>query len=80
MAFDLNPEEVIQGHQRGFNVMYGDGSQPLVLSTAGIENPKAFVVTFEDSESCLKTVEKLRYAYPSVPILARYHIASLQIQ
>ena len=74
IAFDLDPEEVVKGHKNGFRVMYGDGSQPLVLNTAGVQNPKAFAVTFADSELIMKTVEKLRFAFPAVPIFARYRL------
>lgn len=42
-----------------------------MLSTAGIENPRAFVVTYTDPELCFKSVERLREAFPSTPILTR---------
>jgi voltage-gated potassium channel Kch len=71
LAFDLGPEEVIAGYKNGFKIMYGDGSQRSVLSTAGIENPRAFVVTYRDPEVSIKTVERLHQSYPSTPIYAR---------
>lgn len=70
-AFDLDPSLVMNGFKAGKKVLYGDGSQPMVLSTAGIENPKAFVVTYSDKEMCFKTVERLREAFPNTPILSR---------
>jgi voltage-gated potassium channel Kch len=78
VAFDLDPELVIKGHKSGYSVMYGDGSQPLVLSTAGVVNPRAFIVTFDEEELCLKTVERLHFAYPKVPIYARYLALALE--
>jgi voltage-gated potassium channel Kch len=71
VAFDLDPQIVVSGFKSGKNVLYGDGSQPKVLATAGIEAPKAFVVTYSDSESTVKSVERLRLEYPTVPILCR---------
>lgn len=71
VAFDLDPDVVIRGFKSGKRVLYGDGSQPKVLTTAGIEDPQAFVVTYTDSEQASKAVERLRLAYPSVPILSR---------
>ena len=71
LAFDLGPEEVIEGYKNGFKVMYGDGSQKSVLITAGIENPKAFVVTYDDLETSTKAVERLHQSFPNVPIYAR---------
>lgn len=71
VAFDLDPDIVMRGFKSGKRVLYGDGSQPKVLTTAGIEDPQAFVVTYSDSEMASKAVERLRLAYPSVPILCR---------
>ena len=71
VAFDLDPNLVVKGFKEGKRVLYGDGSQPPVLSTAGIENPRAFVVTYTDPELCFKSVERLREAFPSTPILTR---------
>ena len=51
--------------------MYGDGSQQSVLTTAGIDSPKAFVVTYDDAETSTKAVERLHQAFPDVPIYAR---------
>lgn len=71
IAFDLDPSLVIRGFKDNKRILYGDGSQPMVLSTAGVSSPSLFVVTYGDSEQSLKAVERLRQAYPSVPILAR---------
>ena len=71
VAFDLDPNLVVKGFKEGKRVLFGDGSQPPVLSTAGIENPRAFVVTYTDPELCFKSVERLREAFPSTPILTR---------
>lgn len=71
VAFDLDPDVVMRGFKSGKRVLYGDGSQPKVLTTVGIEDPQAFVVTYSDSELASKAVERLRLAYPSVPILSR---------
>ena len=71
VAFDLDPEKVIRGNRAGFRVMYGDGSQPLVLRTAGVDSPRAVVITFDNDELCSKSVQRIRQAYPSVPIISR---------
>lgn len=78
VAFDLDPDIVIKGFKSGKRVLYGDGSQPKVLTTAGIEDPQAFVVTYSESEQAFKAVERLRLAYPSVPILSRYEYFDLK--
>lgn len=40
VAFDLNPTRVRQSKAQGFPVFYGDGTEPEVLKTAGMEDPK----------------------------------------
>lgn len=72
IAFDLDPSVVVNQYRAGKKILYGDGSQPLVLSTAGISNPKAFVVTYEDTEAIIKAVERLHQSFPSTPIFARF--------
>lgn len=71
VAFDLDPKLVIDGYKSGKKVLYGDGSQQLVLSTAGIDSPKVFVVTYADDELTFKAVERLRQSYPTTPIYSR---------
>lgn len=71
VAFDLNPKRVSEGRAKGFPVIYGDGSQPKVIETAGIVNPKALVVTYSDRELAVSAVERLRPAFPASPIFAR---------
>jgi len=70
VAFDLDPANVMNGRARGYNVEYGDGSQPTFLRTAGIDNPKAIVVTYDDAAETLNAVERLRGTYPETPIFA----------
>lgn len=72
VAFDLDPNTVVKGYREGKLVLYGDGSQPGVLSTAGISTPRAFAVTYSDPELCFKAVERLRESFPTVPIFVRY--------
>ena len=71
VGFDLDPNVVIANYRRGQRVLYGDGTQPMVLQTAGVRTPRAFVVTYADATARLKAVESLRQAYPRVPIISR---------
>jgi monovalent cation:proton antiporter-2 (CPA2) family protein len=71
IAFDLDPRRVIDSRRLGYPVFYGDGSQPLVLATAGVVRPKAIVVTYSTQDAAANAVERLRIAFPSVPIMAR---------
>lgn len=50
----------------GFSVLYGDGSRPAVLQTAGITMPKAVMVMYTDRGKSVEAVERLRLAFPGV--------------
>eukprot|EP00752_Nemacystus_decipiens_P007519 g6719.t1 len=71
VAFDLNPTRVRQSKAQGFPVFYGDGTEPEVLKTAGMEDPKALVVTYSNQEVSRQAVERLHLAFPRTPIFAR---------
>lgn len=73
IAFSIDPSLVIKGYKNELNILYGDGSQPAVLATAGIVSSKikAFIIAYRDCEMCIKAVERLRYEFPKVPIISR---------
>ncbi|KAJ7553953.1 hypothetical protein O6H91_06G120000 [Diphasiastrum complanatum] len=71
VAFDLNPGRVKAACKLGFPVLYGDGSLPVVLQTAGISTPKAIMVMYTGRKQAVQAVERLRLAFPGVPIYAR---------
>ncbi|GBG71072.1 hypothetical protein CBR_g8371 [Chara braunii] len=71
VAFDLEPKRVKTARSLGFPVFYGDGSRPEVLLTAGINTPRALMVMYKGRERAVEAVERLRLAYPTVPIYAR---------
>lgn len=50
----------------GFPVLYGDGSRPMVLQTAGISTPKGVMVMYTGRQKSVQAVERLRAAYPGV--------------
>ena len=52
-------------------VVYGDGASPVLLKAAGVEQPRAIVVTYANDKRVLEATRRLRDAYPSAPIFAR---------
>ncbi|KAK9905227.1 hypothetical protein M0R45_000421 [Rubus argutus] len=54
-----------------FPILYGDGSRPAVLQSAGISLPKAVLVMYAARQTTLEAVQRLRLAFPSIPIYAR---------
>ncbi|CAN1167485.1 K(+) efflux antiporter 3, chloroplastic [Linum perenne] len=71
IAFDLNPSVVQASRKLGFPILYGDGSRPEVLRTAGFTAPKAVIVTYTGKKRTLEAVQRLRLAFPGIPIYAR---------
>ncbi|KAB1206734.1 K(+) efflux antiporter 3, chloroplastic [Morella rubra] len=71
VAFDLDPSIVKASRKLGFPVLYGDGSRPAVLQSAGITSPKAVMVMYTGRERTMEAVQRLRLAFPAVPIYAR---------
>ncbi|KAH0716280.1 hypothetical protein KY284_009185 [Solanum tuberosum] len=71
IAFDLDPSVVKASTKLGFPVIYGDGSRPAVLQSAGISSPKAVMVMYRGKERTTEAVQRIRLAFPAVPIYAR---------
>ncbi|KAK4381294.1 K(+) efflux antiporter 3, chloroplastic [Sesamum angolense] len=71
VAFDLDPSVVRTSRKLGFPVLYGDGSRPAVLQSAGINSPKAVMVMYTGKTRTLEAVQRIRLAFPAIPIYAR---------
>ncbi|KAI3786262.1 hypothetical protein L1987_39823 [Smallanthus sonchifolius] len=65
VAFDLDPSVVKASSKLGFPILYGDGSR------AAVSSPKAVMVMYEGRQQAVETVERIRLAFPAVPIYAR---------
>lgn len=59
----------------GFPVLYGDGSRPAVLQSAGISSPKAVMVMFTEKKATIDAVQKLRLAFPAVIFLSLMYVS-----
>ncbi|KAI7730402.1 hypothetical protein M8C21_025347, partial [Ambrosia artemisiifolia] len=71
VVFDLDPSVVKASSKLGFPILYGDGSRAAVLQSAGISSPKAVMVMYEGRQRGVEAVERIRLAFPAVPIYAR---------
>ncbi|KAJ0966329.1 hypothetical protein J5N97_027467 [Dioscorea zingiberensis] len=71
VAFDLNPVVVKKARKMGFPTLYGDGSRPAVLQSAGISSPRAVMVMYTGKKRTVESVQRLRLAFPTIPIYAR---------
>lgn len=71
VAFDIDLSVVKASRKLGFPVLYGDASRPAVLQSAGISSPKAVMVMYTGREKTIGSVQRLRLAFPGIPIYAR---------
>ncbi|VVB15989.1 unnamed protein product [Arabis nemorensis] len=71
IGFDLNPSVVKESRKLGFPILYGDGSRPSVLQSAGVSSPKAIMIMYKGKKRTTKAVQRLRLAFPGAPIYAR---------
>lgn len=73
VAFDIDLSVVKASRKLGFPVLYGDASRPAVLQSAGISSPRAIMVMYTGKKRTMEAVQRLRLAFPAIPIYARAH-------
>jgi monovalent cation:H+ antiporter-2, CPA2 family len=71
LAFDTDPKRVEQGRADGYQVLYGDISDPNLLVSVHAELASLVVITVDDSPTALRVVSYLRNHCPQVPVIAR---------
>ncbi|KAF8377432.1 hypothetical protein HHK36_030809 [Tetracentron sinense] len=71
VAFDIDPAVVKASRKLGFPILYGDGSRPAVLQTAGISSPKAVMIMYTGKKRTTEAVQRIRLSFPAIPIYAR---------
>ena len=71
MAFDMDLARVVQGRAAGHQVLYGDISEPELLTAVHAERASLVVVTIDDPTATYRCVSTLSNFCPHVPIVAR---------
>ena len=71
MAIDRNPARITAGVANGAPVVYGDGASESLLRAAGVEAPRAVLITYASPTRCLESTSRLRKAFPDAPIYVR---------
>ena len=75
VAFDTDPSLVraqactLEGKETV--VCFGDGANPTLLRMEGVDEPRAFYVTYDAHSQCLAATERLRASFPSTPVYGR---------
>lgn len=71
MAFDMDLGRVVQGRAAGHQVLYGDISEPELLTAVHAERASLVVVTIDDSMATYRCVSALSNFCAHVPVVAR---------
>lgn len=71
IAFDTDPKRVQQARTDGHAVLYGDISDPELLTAARAEQATLAIITVDSHADALRAVSALRRHCPRVPVIAR---------
>ncbi|MEK7353733.1 MAG: cation:proton antiporter, partial [Chloroflexota bacterium] len=73
IVIDIDPERVDEARSIGRPRIYGDASNPIVLSHANLARAKILVVTFPDPVAVVATVKSALQINPNLRVVARVH-------
>ncbi|MCG8701670.1 MAG: monovalent cation:proton antiporter-2 (CPA2) family protein [Bacteroidales bacterium] len=68
---DNDPNKLDTLRKFGFKVYYGDASRPDLLDSAGIASAEILVLSMDDHEKIVETIDYVKKKYPHVKIFAR---------
>eukprot|EP00274_Cyanoptyche_gloeocystis_P006144 CAMPEP_0196666696 /NCGR_PEP_ID=MMETSP1086-20130531/64662_1 /TAXON_ID=77921 /ORGANISM="Cyanoptyche gloeocystis , Strain SAG4.97" /LENGTH=533 /DNA_ID=CAMNT_0042003927 /DNA_START=636 /DNA_END=2234 /DNA_ORIENTATION=- len=71
VAFEVDPTRVEREQSKGFSVFFADCTRPEVFKAAGVDRPKAAVVTVRAHSTSLRMVQALKAAFPEMPIFVQ---------
>ena len=71
VVLELNPNTVRKLKHEGESILYGDATQSVALSHAGIEDVRVVVVTLPDPASARRIVSLARHLNPAAHIIVR---------
>jgi monovalent cation:H+ antiporter-2, CPA2 family len=71
IALDLDPARIRAARQAGDPVVYGDSADEEMLTTAGLANASAVVISFSDPTTSIGILHSVRRIRPEVPVLVR---------
>ena len=71
VAVDRSHTHVDQGIRDGYNVFYGDASQPEILHSLGIDHAELVVLTMDDPQAAAETAGIIYSISPTIRVVAR---------
>ena len=75
IVLDIDPERISEARHGGTPRIYGDASNPHVLSKADLNNARILAITFPDPIAVFSTVKAAHTINPNIQIIARVHRA-----
>jgi len=73
LIIEMDPERISELHHEGEPCIYGDASNPHVLSQAGLDKANVLVITFPDPLATVTTAKAALKINPKLQIIARVH-------
>ena len=73
LVIDIDPRVLDSLRARGIPCIYGDASNPEILSRAGLERARVMVITFDDPMATDLAVRNARRIAPKLDVVARVH-------
>src|SRR5690606_3841982 len=70
-VIDHDADTVDSARRFGFQVYFGDATQPDLLAAAGVANAKVMVVAIDDAAQVNRLVETVHAQWPHLKIVAR---------
>jgi len=71
VAFARKTEQIAASVTDGARVVYGDGTSGALIRAAGVQDPTAIAITYNEPDMCLRATEILRKSFPDTPIFVR---------
>ncbi|MGK7872943.1 MAG: cation:proton antiporter [Xenococcaceae cyanobacterium] len=82
LALDSDPDRVKQARRKGYEVYYGDSSNPKDLLSVGVAEARGVIITLSDPDVCSYVLAEIRKVCPNLPVSCRgrdlEHAANLQ--
>ena len=71
LAIDADIDSVAHARRRGYRIAFGDITHPGMIEKLGLEAASALVLTMDEPVQIVRTVRRVRAAYPKLTIIAR---------
>jgi len=75
IVIDIDPERISEARHGSIPRIYGDASNPHVLSKADLNNARILAITFPDPIAVFSAVKAAQTINPNIDIIARVHRA-----